>query len=162
MNTTRKILTVYKEGAYRSAGVCIFNFFYHISVSLLHGADEVINFLFKNFPVTQEIPLDRWIEMECFQQTVSAKNLLSHCIPSKIALTAVCLPFGQPTYFERVLWNIRVTFLSYCVLKQNPLDWENGGYCSHNLKTEQESKDIQHRCSPQDAMRMGRCLGGGG
>lgn len=49
MNTTRKILTVYKEGAYRSAGVCIFNFFYHIPVSLLHGADEVINFLFKEF-----------------------------------------------------------------------------------------------------------------
>lgn len=123
---------------------------------------KLLIFCLKNFPVTQEIPLDRWIEMECFQQTLSAKNLLSHCIPSKIALTAVCLPFGQPTYFERVLWNIRVTFLSYCVLRQNPLDWENGGYCSHNLKTEQESKDIQHRCSPQDAMRMGRCLGGGG
>lgn len=64
---------------------------------------KLLIFCLKNFPVTQEIPLDRWIEMECFQQTVSAKNLLSHCIPSKIALTAVWLPFGQPTYFERVL-----------------------------------------------------------
>lgn len=56
---------------------------------------KLLIFCLKNFPVTQEIPLDRWIEMECFQQTVSAKNLLSHCIPSKIALTAVWLPFDN-------------------------------------------------------------------
>lgn len=64
MNTPRKILTVYKEEAYGSVGVCIFNFFYHISISLLHGADEVINFPFKEFLLLSSNSGDSFRQMD--------------------------------------------------------------------------------------------------
>lgn len=77
--------------------------------------------------------------MECFRQTLSATNLLLYSIfEAKLPWQQ----FGQHLDNLHMFWKSAVKylstiFLSYCAVRQNPLDWEKSGFCSPELKTEQ-------------------------
>lgn len=106
MNATREILTVYKEGAYRPIGVCIFNRFCTFPSFRCEKLMKLFVFSFYSnseyfyfFSATEGI-----FFFFFFRQTMFSPNCQYHKFTilqytwSKIALTAVWPPFGQPTY----------------------------------------------------------------
>lgn len=158
MNATREILTVYKEGAYRSIGVCIFNRLCTFPSFCTEKLMKLFLFeIFSNkyscFFSATAIILDRQIYMECFQHTVSATNSLSYSV---FEAKSLWQRFGHHLDNLHTLWRSAVKYLStillsYCAVRQNPLDWEKGGFCSPELKTERYNKEIKNRCLPHDA-----------
>lgn len=146
MNATIEILTVYKEGAYRSIGVCILNRFCTFPSSCCKKPMEFI-FSLRYFLVFQ-ILLSKWKDyfrqtytawMECFWQTLATRNLLSYSI---FEAQLPWQQFGHHLDKLHIFWRSAVNYLntillSCCAVRQNPLDWEKGGFCSLELKTEQ-------------------------
>lgn len=104
---TREILTVYKEGAYRSIGVCIFNRFCTFPSSGCKKPMKLLIFapllLFSYWGDY----LDRQIEIKCFPHTVRITNSLSS-VYLKQNLSDSSLATSWTTYicFEGVPWNI--------------------------------------------------------
>lgn len=143
MNATREILTVYKEGAYRPIGVCIFNRFCTFPSFRCEKLMKLFVFSFYSnseyfyfFSATEEIFFFFFfLDRQCFHQTVSITNSLSYSI---LEAKSLWQQFGHHLDNLHIFWRNAVKYLSiirlsYCAVRQNLLDWS---LCSPLLKTE--------------------------
>ncbi len=124
MNATRKLLTVYKEGACRSIGVCIFNQFVHISIFSLQETGRAEHFSLISISASFQqlrIIIDRQINV-MFRTSYHIANpivcLTQNSSDSSLATNwTTCVCFGKSLWknehhtFELSYWEAEPTGL---------------------------------------------------